>query len=197
MDVVPETDLLVRHPWVPRRKLTVADYYRMADAGILGRQERVELVEGELVQMPPIESPRAGTVNALNRLLVLGVGERAVVAVQNPIQLDDFNHPQPDFALLRPPTDAYRNATPRPDDVLLVIEVADSSLRYDRSVKLALYARHAIPEFWILDVKGRRVEVWRAPQDGRYTHSFVAGPGDVLESVMSQGLTVSLASLFD
>ncbi|HME21117.1 MAG TPA: Uma2 family endonuclease [Acetobacteraceae bacterium] len=107
----PKAGLLSRHPWVPRRPLTVAEYHRMGEARILDEDDRVELIEGELVQMTPIGSNHSGTVNALNYLLVTAVREQAV-------------------ALLRPKPDCYRSATPRPQDVLLIIEVADSSLPY-------------------------------------------------------------------
>src|ERR1700676_1935686 len=145
-----ETDLLTRNPWVPRRALTVAEYHRMGEAGILARDDRVELIEGQLIAMSPIGSEHSGTVNALNHCLVQAIGQRGVVAVQNPVQLDDLSEPQPDFAVLKPRDDYYRRATPRPNEVLLIIEVADSSLAYDRNVKRSLYARHDVPEFWIV-----------------------------------------------
>src|SRR5579862_9904434 len=147
-----ESDLLTRNPWVARRPLTVAEYHRMGEVGILTEDDRVELIEGELIAMSPIGSEHSGTVNALTHTLVLAVEDRAVVAVQNPVQLDDLSEPRPDFALLKPRDDYYRRSTPRPDDVLLLIEVADSSLAYDRNVKRSLYAWHGIPEFWIVNI---------------------------------------------
>ena len=108
-----ETGLLTRNPWVARRVLTVAEYHRMGEVGILTKRDHVELIEGELIAMSPIGSEHAGTVNALNRLLVQAVGDRGVVAVQNPVRLDDLSEPQPDFAVLKPRADDYRRAPPR------------------------------------------------------------------------------------
>jgi Uma2 family endonuclease len=132
-----EIGLLTQNPWVERRPLTVAEYHRMGEAGILTEDDRIELIEGELVAMSPIGSDHSGTVNTLNRLLVRAVGDRGVVAVQNPVVLDDRCEPQPDFSVLRPRADDYRGATPRPEDVLLIVEIANSSLNYDRAVHKA------------------------------------------------------------
>src|SRR5271165_6986138 len=163
-----ETGLLTRNPWVTRRALTVAEYHRMGEVGILTEDDRVELIEGELIAMSPIGSEHSGTVNVLTHCLVQAVGQRGIVAVQNPVQLDDLSEPQPDFAVLKPRADFYRRATPRPDEVLLIIEVADSSLAYDRHVKQSLYARHGIPEFWIVNLAAGEVEVCRTPDGVGY-----------------------------
>lgn len=151
--------LLDRHPWVPRRLFDVAEYRRMGELGLLGEDERVELIEGELVQMAAVGSPHMGAVMALTRLLVLAAGVRALLAVQDPIRLGDRSEPEPDLALLRPRSDGYRLAKPVPAEVLLLVEVADSSLRYDRLVKLPLYARHGIAVAWLVDLDGR---AWRS-----------------------------------
>ena len=127
-----ETGLLTRNPWVVRRPLTVAEYHRMGEVGILHEDDRVELIEGQLIAMSPIGSAHAGTSNILTRRLVQAIGDRGIVAVGNPVQLDDLSEPQPDFSVLKPRADDYRRATPRPDEVLLIVEVADSSLSYDR-----------------------------------------------------------------
>jgi Uma2 family endonuclease len=190
-----ETDLLTRNPWVARRALTVAEYHRMGEVGILTEDDRVELIEGQLIAMSPIGSEHAGTVNALNRRLVLAVGDRGVVAVQNPVQLDDRSEPQPDFAVLKPRADDYRRATPRPDEVLLIIEVADSSLAYDRRVKRSLYARHGIPEFWIVNLAAGEVEVCRAPEGGQYASVSHVGRGGVLEPQLLPGAVIPVAAL--
>ena len=189
------TDLLVRNPWVARRPLTVAEYHRMGEVGILTRDDRVELIEGQLIAMSPIGSHHSGTVNTLTRSLILAVGDRGVVAVQNPVQLDDLSEPQPDFTIRRPKADDYWAATPRPADVLLVIEVADSSLAYDRSVKRALYARHGIPEFWIVNLSGQEVEVCRTPAVGQYTAISQLGRDDVLEPELLPGVRIPVALL--
>ena len=138
--------LLARAPWVARRLLTVAEYHRMGEAGILAERDRVELIEGELIAMTPIGSGHAGAVIALNHLLVTAIGQKALVSVQDPVQLDDRTEPEPDFAVLKPRSDHYRSAAPRPDDMLLPIGIADTSIGYDWAVKRPLYARHRIPE---------------------------------------------------
>jgi Uma2 family endonuclease len=190
-----ETSLLTRHPWVTRRALTVAEYHRMGEVGILHEDDRVELIEGELVAMRPIGSNHSGTINTLTRALVMAVGNRGVVAVQNPVQLDDLSEPQPDFSILRPRADDYRRATPRPDEVLLIIEVADSSLAYDRAIKRALYARHGIPEFWIVNLQANNVEVCRRPTGETYTDVSTVEHGGTLELELLPGAVIPAAVL--
>lgn len=190
-----ETGLLIRNPWVARRMLTVAEYHRMGEVGILTERDRVELIEGELIAMAPIGSNHSGTVNGLNRLLVRVVGDNGVVSVQNPVQLDDRSEPQPDFMVLRPRADDYRQSTPRPDDVLLVIEIADSSLGYDRAVKRPLYASRGIPEFWIVNLAAGEVEVCRTPVGNDYASVSRAGRDDVLEISMLPGAVIPVGAL--
>ena len=190
-----ETRLLTRNPWVARRPLTVAEYHRMGEVGILTERDRVELIEGELVAMAPIGSQHSGTVNSLTRRLVLAVGDRGVVAVQNPVQLDDLTEPEPDFAVLKPRPDDYRLATPRADEVLLIVEVADSSLAYDRTVKRSLYARHGIPEFWIVNLPAGEVEVCRTPSGDAYASVLRVGRAGVLEPALLPGVTIPVAVL--
>ena len=192
-----ETRLLTRNPWVTRRELTVAEYHRMGEVGILTEDDRVELIEGELIAMSPIGSAHSGTVNALTHMLVQVVGDRGVVAVQNPVQLDDRSEPQPDFSVLKPRADFYRRATPLPHEVLLIIEVADSSLAYDRGVKKSLYARHGIPEFWIVDLPAGEVEVCRSPGSGDYALVSRVGRGGILEPELLPGATIPVAALLD
>jgi hypothetical protein len=190
-----ETSLLVRNPWVARRKLTVAEYHRMGEVGILTDHDRVELIEGQVVAMSPIGSEHFGTVNALSFLLFQVVGTRGVVAVQNPVQLDDLTEPEPDFAVLKPRPDFYRRATPRADEVLLLIEVADSSLAYDRAVKRSLYARHGIPEFWIVNLTAGEVEVCRTPIGDNYASVSHVGRDGILEPELLPGAVAPVAVL--
>jgi Uma2 family endonuclease len=147
---IDERAALTHNPAASIRPLTVSEYHRMGEAGIFAESERVELIEGQLIAMSPIGSAHFAAVNTLNRLLIRAVGDLAVVSVQNPIRLNDRSEPEPDVAVIRPRDDAYRSGLPGPADVLLIIEVASSSIDYDRGVKLALYARHNIPEFWIV-----------------------------------------------
>ena len=188
-------DLLIRNPWVPRRKLDVWDYHRMGDAGVFGEGDRVELIEGELVAMSPIYGPHLGAVIALSQLLVpLTIGQ-ALVSVQNPVRLGDRSEPQPDVALLRPRSDSYRGGAPGPQDVLLLIEVADSSLRYDRAVKLPLYARHGIPEVWIVDLAASAVEWFRLPEGESYADNDRALRGETLTSALLPDVPVPVTAI--
>lgn len=152
----------IRHRW------TVSEFQRMGETGLLGPEARLELLEGELFEMAPIGSFHAGTVNILNRLLMRLVADTAIVDCQNPIVLDDHSEPQPDLALLRPCPDYYLKAHPRAEDVLLLIEVSDSTAQFDRKIKVPLYARHGIPEVWlVMGPQRRHIEIYRDPQPER------------------------------
>ena len=151
-----------------RRRFTVDEFHRMADAGILTEDDRVELIDGEILQMSPVGSRHATVVKRGNRLFSRAVGDRALVSVQDPIHLDPYDEPQPDLALLRPRPDDYAAGHPRPEDILLVVEVADSSLASDRRLKLPLYARAGIVEAWLVDLEGEAVEVHREPRRTGY-----------------------------
>lgn len=175
---------------VSRRPFTVEEYHRMAAAGILGEDDRVELLEGEIVQMEPIGSRHAGCVNRLTRILVERAGVRAVVTVQNPITLGPRSEPQPDIVLARPRRDDYANAHPGPADILLVVEVAETSVRYDREVKLPVYARHGVPEAWLVNLSDDRIEVYREPGPEGYRSVRHADWGEDLEVVGLPGLSV-------
>lgn len=163
---LPDTERLLT-----RRRFTVADYHAMARAGILTEEDRVELLDGQIVEKMTINRPHAGCVNRLNRLFVGRLGDRAVVQPQNPILLDDYSEPEPDVSLLRPKADFYAQEDPMPEDVLLVIEVADASLARDRMVKVPLYARAGVPEVWIVNLQARRIEVFKGPSQEGYRES--------------------------
>ena len=164
---------------VRRRRFTVDEYHRMAEAGILHEDEPVELIEGELIQMAAVGSRHMACVNDVTRLLIIGLGDRAIVSIQNPVRLSSGSEPEPDVAILRPRPDRYRTALPRPEDVLLVIEVSDTTLRYDRDVKLPLYAAAGIPEAWIVDLEGCRILVYRAPAGAAYDDTTTIEQGTV------------------
>ncbi len=191
----PEPGLLTRNPWVARRKLDIWEYHRMGEFGIFGEGDRVELIEGELVQMTPIGSGHSGTINGTTRALVRAVGDQAIVSVQNPVRLGDHSEPEPDFLLLRPRADDYRLRTPVADEVLLLIEVADSSLRYDRAVKLPLYARHGIPEVWIVDLAANTVEWFRHPEGESYADSGRAVRGETLTPALLPEVSVPVTAI--
>jgi Uma2 family endonuclease len=182
---------------LPRRhRLTVADYYRMAEVGILDPEARVELIDGEIIDMAPPGSPHAAIVDHLNEVFVRAVQDRASVRVQNPVRLSEYSEPQPDLALLRRRDDFYRERHPQPDDVLLIIEVAATSLRFDRETKLPLYARHGIPEVWLVDLESRRLSRYRAPQHGSYTLVDEPDLGAALEVAALSGVAVDVHRLF-
>jgi Uma2 family endonuclease len=153
---------------IAKRYFNVSEYYRMAEAGILTADDRVELIEGEIVQMSPIGSLHAACVRRLNQLLQRLLGHAAVISVQDPVRLSDFSEPEPDVALLKPRADFYAHQHPTPDDVLLIIEVADTTVLYDRNVKVPLYARAGIPEVWLVDLQQDLIELYARPAGGSY-----------------------------
>jgi len=173
-----------------RRLFTVAEYHKMAEAGILSEDDRVELLEGEIVAMSPIGSRHAGLVNRLNRLFSQRAGDQVVVSVQNPVRLGGYSEPQPDLALLRPRADFYTSSHPGPEDVLLVIEVAETSAAVDREVKVPLYARFGVPEVWLVDLAENLVEVFREPSAEGYREVLVLRRGESLAPALLPDLLV-------
>ncbi len=179
-----------------RHKLDTRDYERMVDAGILGKQDRVELIGGEILDMAPIGQSHGSLVAALNQALVLACHGRAIVFTQSSLWLDHWNVPQPDFAVLRLRPDFYAmGSRPGPADAFLVVEVADNSLRYDREVKLPLYAGVGIPEYWIVDLQQRVVDAYRRPEAGRYAESATHRGGDQVELAAVPDIVVTIPSV--
>lgn len=179
-----------------RHRLTVADYHRMGQAGVFSVDHRVELIEGEIVDMAPIGSLHAGTVTYLIHVLRAALGDQAMVAAQNPVYLDRHSEPQPDIAVLKPRADFYRGSHPRPADVLLIIEVADSTLRYDCEVKAPIYARHGIPELWSVDLENRALLVYREPVETGYRQMQSSVRPGVLVPLALPGTAIDLSGLF-
>ncbi len=163
--------------------LTVDDYHRLVEVRILGAHDRVELLDGQIVEMSPIGPRHASRVNHLARLLYRTLGDAVILGVQNPVALGGRSEPQPDIAVLKPRADAYSTAHPGPEDVLLVIEVADTSLESDRDVKLGLYAAAGIPEAWLLDLENDVIEVHRQPGPDGYREVRTLGRGDTLAAL--------------
>ncbi len=161
-----------------RRPISVADYHRMAEAGIFAPDERVELLDGELIAVPPMNSPQGGGITGINALLTHRFYGRAFVRVGLPVIVDDLSEPEPDFALVPLAENQWRDRHPVAADVLLLIEVSDTSRDFDLKKKAPVYARACIPEFWVVDVVDRRLIVHRAPSGGRYTRTFVLQPGE-------------------
>jgi Uma2 family endonuclease len=150
-------------PATAPHRFTVAEYYRIASAGVLGEDDRVELIDGQILDMSPISPGHAYAVDCCNRAFSAGVGGAAVVRVQNPLALGDYDEPEPDVALVNPPGSRYAAAHPGAADVLLLVEVAESSLAYDQSTKAALYAAAGIREMWVVNLPAGVLEVYRVP----------------------------------
>lgn len=177
-------------------RISVLDYYRMAETGILAPGARVELIDGEIIDMAPMGSRHAGTVDWLAGRMHRLAGDQAIVRVQSPLRLGDFAEPEPGLMLLRPRDDFYRAFHPGPQDVLLVVEVADSTLKYDTEIKLPLYARYGIPACWIVDLEHRELQVFTCPVEGGYqTGSTVQMLSQVGIPTLS-GLVADLSRLF-
>ena len=173
----------------------------MGRTGIFGEDDRVELIEGEIVEMTPIGSGHAATVNRLNRLLGQQVGDRGIVAVQNPLSIPGEggavdSEPQPDLMLLTPRDDFYAGDHPAPEDVLLLIEVADTTRAFDRDVKLPVYARGGVSEVWLVDLQENLVEVHRDPARGAFRRIRRAFAGEDLEPAGVSGVRVAVAEIF-
>lgn len=166
-----------------RYRFTVDEYHRLAETGILGEEDRVELIDGEIVMMTPMGSRHAACLARLTQLLVELADGAAIVRVQSPVELDGRSEPEPDLALARPRADFYTSGHPRPADLLLVVEVADSSLGYDRDVKLPLYGTAGVPELWIVDLGRGCVDAYRGPFAGGYAERRTYRRGERVEAV--------------
>jgi Uma2 family endonuclease len=189
MNVVPDS-------WIPFRRFKAADYYRMWEIGLFAPDARIELIEGEIIDMAPIGSQHCGAVGWLNEMLSDTLQKRAIVWPQNVVKLSDLSHPQPDIALLERRKDFYRGAHPGPPETFLIIEVSESSLQIDQMVKVPLFAHFAIPEMWIVDLVHERLHVYRAPREGEYTEvSSIEKPGVTALSALP-GVAVDLSDLF-
>lgn len=179
-----------------RRKLSADQFEEMGRTGILGPKARVELIEGEMIEMAPIASRHAAAVAFLSRYFERAVGDSALVWVQSPLRLADDSEPQPDLMLLRPTADRYRSAHPRPPDVLLLVEIADTTLGFDRDTKLPLYARHAVPEVWILDLATERLEIYREPAAGGYRRKLERSGTESIAPAALPAASLQVGTLF-
>jgi Uma2 family endonuclease len=177
----------------PHRRFTVDEYERMAEIGILGEDERIELIGGEIVQMSPIGGRHIACVWRTDRACQRQLGDDAVILVQSPIRLPGDGEPQPDIVVVRATYDEMR--VPMAGDAMLVVEVADSSLEYDRSVKLPLYAAAGIPETWLFNLIANRIERHSDPESGGYRTVAFAETGQQLPSTVLPDLTFDAAEL--
>ncbi len=177
-----------------RRRFDVDEYHRMMHTGILVEGDRIELLQGEIVEMTPIGSRHVSCVGRLTRIFVLALSDRAFVTAQGVVRLDRYSEPQPDLLVLRWRDDDYAGHTANPADTLLLVEVADSSLRTDRDLKLSLYAAAAIPEVWIVDLESEAVEVYREPEGDRYRRSERISEGTVQPHAFPE-LAIAIADI--
>ena len=180
---------------VTRRRFTTADYHRMAKSGVLTEDDRVELIDGEILEMSPIGRKHAACVDRVAHLFFRRLEERAIVRVQGPVVLSEHAEPQPDLTLLRPRADFYAAAHPTPEAILLVVEVADSSAEFDRQVKAPLYARSGIPELWLVELDQDRVGVYRDPTSAGYATTRVLRRGDAINPLAFPELEVTVAEI--
>jgi Uma2 family endonuclease len=176
------------------RKFTADEFERMVEAGIFPEDERLELIGGEIVQMAPVGHRHAACIANLTEIFITGLRKRALVWSQGPARLAIDSVPEPDLVLLR--RRSYKTGSPRPDDVLLVVEVAESSLRYDRTTKLRLYARAGVPEYWIVGVDGEWIEVCRFPEGESYRERSRATRGEAIAPVAFADVTISVDDVF-
>ena len=151
-----------------RRKFTIEQYHKMAKSGILTEEDRVELIRGEIVEMSPIGRRRAACVRRLVKLFSEKLSQRAIVDTQNPVELSDRSEPQPDVVLLQPHPDFYEAGHPQPQDIFLLVEVADTTVETDRNVKIPLYAEGGISEVWLVDINEQCIEIYRDPLSTGY-----------------------------
>ncbi len=181
-----------------RRRFTVDEYHKMGDAGIVGEDDRVELIDGEIVQMTPIHVPHARCVDRLTMFFAPLLADRGVVRVQSPIYIDGLNEPQPDVTLLR--SSYYLNTQqeqhPGPDDILLLIEVADSTLTTDRRRKVPLYAAAGVHEVWIVNIQKKVVEFFVDPAGGKYNRVGRVGLGHAVSPQSLPDITLKVDDIF-
>jgi Uma2 family endonuclease len=182
--------------WIPFHRFTVDEFHRMAEVGVLARDARVELIEGEVIDMASMGSWHCGTVDCLTEAFVTSLREHVNVRVQGAVRMSKLSEPQPDVALLKRREDFYRHAHPGPREIVLIVEVSDSSLRTDQLVKIPLFAHFGIPEVWIVDGVHGRLHLYRAPQGGEYTEVSSTDQPGVIALAAMPNVTVDLSDLF-
>ncbi|MDD1413989.1 Uma2 family endonuclease [Dolichospermum sp. ST_con] len=172
--------LQLAQPRLKTFRLNVSQYHQMSEAGIFSENDKVELINGEIIEMSPIGRRHAACVDRINRLFSNILGIKVIVRVQNPIILNNLSEPEPDIALLKPRADFYESGHPQPQDIFLLIEVADSSLEYDRDVKIPLYASSGISEVWLVDIYEQVIIVYRYPSENGYSDIQTLSRGEKL-----------------
>jgi Uma2 family endonuclease len=179
-----------------KKHLTNLDEWkRLGEANIFPPGSRLELINGEIIEMAPIGSNQSGHINRLTQILSRLVLDQAIVSVHNPVQLNDLSEPEPDLMLLKPSSDFYSSHHPDASHVLLLVEVADSSLKFDQNQKLRLYAMHNIPEYWLLNIKDTCLEVYRKPYDGLYAEKTTLYSDDKITLSQFKNISLSIADI--
>jgi Uma2 family endonuclease len=176
-----------------KHRLTVDDYHKMGAIGILSEEDRVEMIEGEVIDMAPIGSAHAACVRYLLHAFAPQLANAATLDIQNPLQLDEHSEPQPDLMLLKPRPDFYLRAHPQAKDVLLLVEVAESSVAYDREVKIPLYARHQLPEIWLFDLRAQRLDIFLDPSPEGYKKILCPSREERVTPSLLPGIIISWA----
>jgi Uma2 family endonuclease len=178
-----------------KKRFTVEDYYRMAEAGILRPEDRVELIEGGVVEMSPMGDRHALAVSRATMIFARGLGDRAIVNVQLPVRINRYNEPQPDIALIRPRENFYGTRHPRPEDVLLLIEIADTTLQTDQHMKLPIYARSGIAEVWIIDLNNGAIHTYRNAEADTYASAAIKRRGESISPEAFPAFSVNVEDL--
>jgi Uma2 family endonuclease len=177
---------------VTKKLFTIDEFQRIEDAGIFPPDSRFELIRGEIIEMPEPTGRHIGRVNKLNRLFTSTLGETVIVSVQNAVRIRPRSRPRPDVALLKPLPELFGAFEPTPDDVLLLIEISDTTVRYDRRTKARLYAEAAIPEYWILNISENVLEVRTEPTDGQYRRTQILKPGQTISPQKLSAVTFAV-----
>jgi Uma2 family endonuclease len=179
---------------VPKR-FRVEDFRRMTEVGILPEESGWEIIDGFLIDKMTIGSRHASTVKRMNRKLMRLLGDNAIISVQDPIHIDDYNEPEPDIALLKPREDFYAESHPAPQDVLLLVEVSDSTVEYDREIKKSIYAKAEIAEFWLVNLKESTIECYTQPKNGNYRLAQIFETGEMVQSKTIENLKLKVKEI--
>lgn len=181
---------------LPTRKFTVEEYHKMAEVGLFHNGDRLELIKGEIIEMSPVGFKHASCVKKLNYLFSERLGDKVIIGVQDPIKLKDNSEPQPDLVLLKPRADFYSTQHPQPEDILLLIEVADSSIDYDRNVKIPLYAENKIQEVWLVNLNQYCLEVYQKPYQNYYQNMQKLSEKDSITLTNFKNTIIQVINLF-
>lgn len=176
---------------------SISDFDRMAERGLFDEDAHIELIEGEFFDMAPIGSRHASIVSFLASALIKQLSDCAIVRIQDPVRLGDLSVPQPDLAVVKPKSDFYRTRHPEAHDILLLIEVADSSAGYDLKTKIPLYAKYEIPECWLIDIDKKTTTRFNEPHENAYKTQHIYHAEESVKSILFDNLSINLAGLLD